>query len=159
YSQPKTDVHYQQTLTGNLLLLNPSLFYTSQSYLLSSAGKLPHTTGSLGGEIRPLSRLRIATSWLTDRLHNASSATSNQLFANSTIAEQAARLLNSALVNNYNQTEIEVFYDATSKLMVRGGYRYVWGDASEAVLPPAGLVSSDQAKLRRNIGSGGLRYR
>jgi hypothetical protein len=158
YSHPKTDVNYQQNVTGNLLLLNPSLFYTSQSYLLSSASKLPHTTGSLGGEMRPLSRLRIVTSWLTDRLHDAGSATSSQLFANFTISEQAQGLLNSALVNNYNQAEIDVFYDATSKLMVRGGYRYVWGDTSEAVLPPAGLVSSDQAKLRRNVGLGGLRY-
>jgi hypothetical protein len=43
--------------------------------------------------------------------------------------------------------------------MFRGGYRYVWGAASEAVLPPAGLVSADQAKLRRNVGIGGLTYR
>jgi hypothetical protein len=159
YSQPKTDVNYQQDLTGNLLQLNPSLFYTSQSYLLSSAAKLPHTTGSMGAEMRPLSRLRIVASWLTDRLHNAGSATSNQRSVNSTTSEQAAALLNSALVNNYNQAEIDVFYDATSKLMVHGGYRYVWGDVSDAVLPPAGLVSADQAKLRRNVGLGGLRYR
>ena len=38
-------------------------------------------------------------------------------------------LLTSSLVNNYNQAEIDLFYDATSKLMLRGGYRYVWGDA------------------------------
>ena len=43
--------------------------------------------------------------------------------------------------------------------MLRGGYRYVWGDANDAVLPPAGLVSSDQAKLRRNVGIGGLTFR
>ena len=60
---------------------------------------------------------------------------------------------------NYSQEEIDVFYDATSKLMLRGGYRYVWGDASDAVLPAAGLVSSDQAKLRRNVGIGGVTFR
>ena len=159
YSEPKTDVNYQQNLTGNLLQLNPFLFYTSQSYLLSSVAKLPHTTGSLGAEMRPLSRVRVVASWLTDRLHNAGSAISNQLSLNSTTSEQAAALLNSALVNNYNQAEIDVFYDATSKLMVRGGYRYVWGDVSDVVLPAAGLVSADQAKLRRNVGLGGVRYR
>jgi hypothetical protein len=159
YTQPKSDVSYQQNVTGNLLLLNPLLFYTSQEYLLSSSAKLPHTTGSFGAEVRPMSRLRVVASWLTDRLHNAGSATSNQLSVNSTTSEQAAALLNSALVNNYNQAEIEVFVDATSKLMLRGGYRHVWGDVSDAVLPPAGLVSADQAKLRRNVGLGGLRYR
>jgi hypothetical protein len=43
--------------------------------------------------------------------------------------------------------------------MLRGGYRYVWGNVSDAVLPPAGLVSADQAKRRRNIGLGGVTFR
>ncbi len=70
-----------------------------------------------------------------------------------------AALLASSLVTNYNQEEIDVIFDATSKLMLRGGYRYVWGDANDAVLPPEGLASSDQAKLRRNVGLGGVTFR
>jgi hypothetical protein len=159
FSQPETDVNYQQNVTGNLLLRNPLLFYTSQAYLLTSAAKLPHTTGSFGAEMRPTSRLRIAESWLTDRMHNSGSASSNQVFANATTSQQVAALLNSSLVNNYNQAQIDVFFDVTSKLMVRGGYRYVWGDVSDAVLPPAGLVSADQARLRRNVGLGGVTFR
>ena len=62
-------------------------------------------------------------------------------------------------MTNYSQEEIDVFYDATSKLTLRGGYRYVWGDANDAVLPRAGLMSSDQAKLRRNVGIGGVTFR
>jgi hypothetical protein len=158
-SQPETDVNYQQNVTGNLLLQNPFLFYTSQAYLLTAAAKLPHTTGSFGAEIRPMSRLRIVESWLTDRLHNAGSASSNQVSANAATSQQVAELLNSSLVNNYNQVQIDVFFDVSSKLMVRGGYRYVWGDVSEAVLPPAGLVSADQAKLRRNVWLGGITFR
>jgi hypothetical protein len=159
YSQPETSVSYQQNVAGNLLLENPLLFYTSQSYLLSAAAKLPHTTGSLGAEQRALNRVRIVESWLTDRLHDAGSASSNSLLTNSSTSQQIAGVLNSSLVNNYNQAEVDVFYDATSKLMVRGGYRYVWGEESDAVLPAAGLVSSDQARIRRNVGLGGFRYR
>jgi len=159
YSQPKTDVNYQQNVTGNLLQLEPLLYYTSQSYLLTAAAKLPHTTGSFGAEIRPARRIRIVESWLTDRLHNAGSATSNELSLSSTTSEQTAALLNSALANNYNQAGMEVFVDATSKLMVRGGYRYEWGDSSAAVLPPEGLVSADQTKFRRNVGLGGVTFR
>jgi hypothetical protein len=159
YTQPKTDVNYQQSVTGNLLLLNPLLFYTSQSYLLSAAAKLPHTTGSLGAEQRPLQHVRIVENWLTDRLHNAGSAASNNIVTISSASQQFVSLLSSSLVNNYNQVEIDLFYDATSKLMLRGGYRYVWGDVSEAVLPPEGLVSADRAKLRRNVGLGGVAYR
>ena len=158
YSQPKDDTNYQQVATGNLLQLSPLLVYAGQSWLLSSAAKLPHTTGSSGLEIRHLSRVRITANWMTDRMHNAGSASSNQVSGNAAIAQQAQELLNSALVNNYNQAEINLFYDATSKLMVRGGYRYVWGDANDYVLPPAGLVSADRASLRRNVGLGGLRY-
>ncbi len=158
YSQRDTNVNYQQTDTGNLLLQSQLLFYTSQQYLVSAAAKLPHPSGSLGAEIRPLRRVRIVQSWLTDRLHNAGSATSTQTLASTGASQQIASLLASSLVTNYSQEEIDIFYDATSKLTLRGGYRYVWGAANDAVLPPAGLMSSDQAKLRRNVGIGGVTY-
>ena len=158
YSQPKNDTNYQQIVTGNLLQLNPLLLYSSQDFLLSSAAKLPHTTGTYGFEMHRLPGVRITANWMTDRLHNAGSAASSQVSGNATTVQQTLEMLNSALVNNYNQAEINLFYDATSKLMVRGGYRHVWGDASDAVLPPAGLVSADRASLRRNVGLGGFRY-
>ena len=158
YSQPTNDTNYQQSVSGNLLQLNPLLLYTSQSWLLSSASKLPHTTGTYGFEMRPTSRARVTANWMTDRLHNAGSAVSNQIFGNATTTRQNLEVLNSALANNYNQAEINLFYDATSKLTVRGGYRYVWGDAGDSVLPAAGLVGADRAKFRRNVGLGGLRY-
>lgn len=161
YSQPDTNVHYQQADTGNLLLQSQLLFYTSQQYLVSAAAKLPHTSGSLGAEIRPLRRVRIVQSWLTDRLHDAGASASMQTLTNSGggISEQMAALLASSLVTNYSQDEINIFFDATSKLTLRGGYRYVWGEANDAVFPPEGLMSSDQAKLRRNVGIGGVTYR
>jgi len=159
YSQPDTNVNYQQTAAGNLLLQSQLLFYTSQQYLVSAAAKLPHTSGSLGAEIRPMRRMRIIQSWLTDRLHDAGSAASTQTLAGSGASQQIAALLASSLVTNYSQEEVDVLYDATSKLTLRGGYRYVWGDANDAVLPPEGLMSSDQAKLRRNVGIGGVTFR
>jgi hypothetical protein len=161
YSEPNTNVHYQQADTGNFLIQSQLLFYTSQQYLVSTAAKLPHTTGSFGAEMRPFRRLRITESWLTDRLHNSGSAMSSN-FTTGTFAFSAAEmpaLLASSLVTNYNQAEVIVFYDATSKFVLHGGYRYVWGDASDAVLPAAGLVSSDEARLRRNVGLGGVTFR
>jgi hypothetical protein len=159
YSDPDTNVHYQQADTGNLLLQSQLLFYTSQQYLVSSAAKLPHTTGSFGAEMRPLRRLRLTESWLTDRLHNNGSATSANALAGLSVSEQMSALLASSLVTNYNQAEVILFYDATSKFVLHGGYRYVWGDASDAVLPAEGLVSSDVARLRRNVGLGGVTFR
>jgi hypothetical protein len=159
YSEPDTSVHYQQTDAGNLFLQSQFLFYNSQQFLLSSAAKLPHTSGSAGAEIRPLRRVRIVESWLTDRLHNAGSASSVQTYITPPNSLQIAALLSSSLVTNYNQEQIDAFYDATSKLMLRGGYRYVWGDANDATLVAAGLASSDHGTLKRNVGLGGFTFR
>ena len=116
YSQPNTSVNYQQADTGNLILQSQVLFYTSQQYLVTAAAKMPHTSGSFGAEIRPSRRVRITESWLTDRLHNAGSAASTQTLSNSSVSEQMAALLASSLVTNYNQEEIDIFFDATKKL-------------------------------------------
>ena len=43
-------------------------------------------------------------------------------------------------------------------LLLRGGYRYVWGDASTLVLPVAGLLVPDSGQLRRNVGIGGFTF-
>ena len=146
YSQPKTDVNYQQYDTGNLVLRNELLFYSGQQYLVSAAAQLPHTTAGFGAEVRPFRKVRIVESWLTDRLHDSGSANSNQILSGLDVSEQTAALLSSSLVSNYNQNEIDIFYNPFSKLVLHGGYRYVWGDARDAVLPEAGLVSSDRAQ-------------
>ncbi len=159
FSQPENHVNYQQSDTGNLVVQSQLLFYNGQQYLLSSAAKLPHTSASLGAEIRPVRRVRILESWLTDRLHESGSATSSQTLATLGFSEQTSALLSSSLATNYNQQEINLFFDATSRLTLRGGYRYVWGDARDATLPPAGLASSDQGKLRRSVGIGGIVFR
>ncbi len=68
-------------------------------------------------------------------------------------------LIASTLVTNYSQESLDLFFDASSKLTLRGGYRYVWGDASYAFLPPAGLASSAQEQLRQNVGVGSATFR
>ncbi|MEP6534672.1 MAG: hypothetical protein ABJF23_05100 [Bryobacteraceae bacterium] len=145
YSQPQTDVNYQQANTGNFVDLGNLLFYTSQQYLLSATAKLPRTSGNVGVEIRPFRRVRILESWLTDRLHTASSTA---------FPVQTARL-----VTNYSQQEIDVLVDVTTKLTVRGGYRYVWGDAGSFVLPLTGLNAIDSGKLERHVGIAGISFR
>jgi hypothetical protein len=152
YSQPNTNVHYQQTDAGNLYLQSQILFYSSEQNLTNAAAEQPHTTGSLGAEIRPMKRLRIVESWLTDRLHDAGSAESTQSFL-------LASALASTLASNYSQEALDVFFDATPKLTLHGGYRYVWGDASYAFLPPEGLASSAEEQLRQNIGLGSATFR
>ena len=92
---------------------------------------------SLGAEIRPLKRVRIVESWMTDRLHDAGSAASTDtlLVAGSSLA--LIRCWLPRWSSNYSQESLDVFFDASSKLTLRGGYRYVWGDAATlSCLPP-----------------------
>jgi hypothetical protein len=51
-------------------------------------------------------------------------------------------------------------YDVTSTLTLRGGYRYIWGDATTDATPflnPAGTL--EQGQLKRNVALAGLNLR
>ncbi|HWB83988.1 MAG TPA: hypothetical protein VG675_07600 [Bryobacteraceae bacterium] len=159
YSRPENDVSYQQAAAGNLYQQNPLLFYSSQQFILSAEAKMPHTTGNASAEIRPHRTVRILQSWLTDRLHNSAAANSFQRLTTASAPQVTAAFLDSELVTNYNQFETDVIWDAYRRLSVRGGYRRVWGDASQLILPPAGLASSNDVQLSRNVVLGGFTFR
>ncbi len=160
YTQPDTHTNYTLTDSGQLLLLSSLLFYNGQQGLTTADAKLPHSTGTLGGEIRPFRRLRIIESWSTDRLHNASSAFFTEQILLS--GNKSTALLNPAAYDsavwNYNRQQIDALFEATNYLTVRGGYRYVWGDAS--VRPsPIFPQSAELGKLSQQVGIFGLNLR
>jgi Putative outer membrane beta-barrel porin, MtrB/PioB len=159
YSQPHTNVNYQQANTGNFYLQSQILFYSGEQEILTAAAEQPHTTASLGAEIRPFKHVRIVENWSTDRLHDAGSAASTDTLLSPFAALPLSSLIATTLATNYSQEALDIFFDASSKLTFRGGYRFVWGDARYAFLPPAGLASSDQQQLRQNIGIGSVTYR
>ena len=151
YSQPDSSVTFQEASTGNQVLLDQVLFYTGEQTIVSAESKLPHTTGTAGAEIRPFRRWRILPSWMTDRMHTNGSSVSSQNLTTATGPLAIDALLSSALATNYNQTEISLMYNVTPKITLRGGYRYVWGDATDVVLPVSGLVGLEQGKIRSNV--------
>ena len=159
YSRPDNDTHYQQTASGSLYQQNPLLFYSSQQFLLSAEAKMPHTTGMAGAEIRLHHNLRVISSWLTDRLQNTAEAASAQRLTGTGVSQTSAELIDAGLITNYNQFETDVIWDASMRFTLRGGYRRVWGDASQAILPPEGLASADDVRLRRNVVIGGFSFR
>ena len=156
YSIPSTTTNYSQYNYGSFASINQALFYNSEQNLVNAAAKMPHSTGSAGAEIRPLKRIRLVDSWMTDRLHNAGAALQKDILGT---APATNTDLTSLLVTNYSQAESMIFVDLFKGLVARGGYRYVWGDANELVLPPEGLVTHDNLKLRRNVFLAGLSYR
>ena len=129
YSKPRTNVNYTELpLPARFYLQRILQFYSTGQDVLTGDANMPHTSGNVTVELRPLSRLRIVEYWMTDRFHNASSAllAQNFLLGGATLTD--SQLANDRLILNYNQQEIDAYYDLTSKLTVRGGYRYEWGD-------------------------------
>jgi hypothetical protein len=156
FSQPRNDVSYLQFNTGSFVLLSQVLFYNSEQYLVTAASKLPHTSADVGVEIRPLQKLRILQSLLTDRLHNtASAAQADTLFAS---AGFIGTQLQQSLATNFNQSETNAIADLRPNLTVRGGYRYVWGDGRTAVFPASGIPGLAHESIRRNIGLGAVNW-
>ena len=158
YAQPETTTNFQQLASGNFLLQTQLIFYTGQQNLVAAQAKLPHTSGSFAAEIRPFRRMRIIESWYTDRLHTSGNALSDQVVSGSGTAQEMSALLASSLATNYSQAEMDVLFDVTSRLTLRGGYRYAWGDGTDVTLPLAGLVGLERAILRRNAGLGAVSY-
>ncbi len=158
YAKPSTDINYTEASTGTFYLQRILQFYNSGQDILLGDADMPHLTGSLTVELRPLRRLRVVEYLMTDRFHNASDAllVENLLLAGAPLTDQ--QLLNDRMNLNTNRNEVDAYYDVTSKLTLRGGYRLEWGDADvrAPILTGLGL---EPANLRRNVGIAGFNYR
>jgi hypothetical protein len=161
YAQARNDLSYLENAKGNFLLLSALSFFGSSYSTLTGVAKQPHTTGNFGLELRPLKRLRITDSVSTDHYHTASAGVlAEQLFFTLTTTQSSTAAAD-RLVYNFNQHEVNAFFDVTSKILLRGGYRYVWGDATvrSATLVTPTLGSLEGGELRRHVGIAGMSYR
>lgn len=159
YSEPVSNVNFLGLDAGNELLLAQALFYTGQQDLIAALSKQPHTSANFGVELRPFSRLRLIESWFTDRMHTSGSSASQDVLNTAAGSVPMASLLSSTLVSNINQFEANVLYDLTRKITLRGGYRYVWGNASDGTLPVDGSLSGlESGKIRTNVAIAGASW-
>jgi hypothetical protein len=160
YSRPHSHTFFSQRNTGNFYSFSALQFYTSQLEALEAQARQPHSSGNFTAELRPFRRLRVVESWMTDRLHNASSAfLTDQLLVSGSPLSPEKVFSSERLVLNYNQQEVQLFFDLTSKLTLRGGHRYVWGDAQ---VPAALVIESlgqESGQLRRQVGLAGVNFR
>ncbi len=161
FSQPRIDVNYSDAATGNLAVASSLLFYSSETGLTTGAAKQPHVSGNAGFELRPFERLRIVESWMTDRYHDAAFGLFTQVIqpvAPSSPVTRTASLPNEQVVN-FNQQQLDVMYDLTAKLTLRGGWRYVWGDATVLAGPLSQTGNFASGQLQRQVGLAGLTFR
>jgi hypothetical protein len=100
---------------------------------------------------------------MTDRYHDAASpAVAEQLtLAASSGLGLVSQLtaLNYKQVVNYNQQQTDVLFDVTRKLTLRGGYRYVWGDATVRAGGLSQTGSTVSGEMRRHVGLAGVTFR
>jgi len=158
YSRPSTDIDYTETSAGNFFLNRILQFYSLGQDMLTGDAAMPHSFGNITVEIRPAKRVRIVEHWDTDRYSNATSAllAENFLVAGMPLTDQ--QLSSDRLVLHENDEEVDVYYDLTSHLTLRGGYRFTWGD-TEVRGPILAEEALEPGTLRRHVGIAGFNYR
>ncbi|MCB9386090.1 MAG: hypothetical protein H6509_15880 [Bryobacterales bacterium] len=159
YSQPKIDATTQLDAQGSFILQSALAPYSGAYEQNLADANRPHVSGSWSTEWRATDRLRVSQSWYTDRYHVTSGSTLTQVLntATETALQQAS--VNS-LVFNYNQNQTDVSFDVAPQVTLRGGHRYVWGDAR---VPEATLVLTPEArnegKIKRHVALAGAAAR
>jgi hypothetical protein len=158
YANPSLTTQYSSMANGTLFLPATFAFYNSGQDIASADARMPHSTGSLTAEARPLKRLRLVEYWSTDRLHNAASSLLTEQYL-----ATGSQFLNTdpgadRLVLNHNEQQLEAFYDLLPNLTVRGGERYEWGDATVRASPLSDFPL-ESSSLSRNTGLAGATFR
>jgi hypothetical protein len=160
-SSVSTNAGYFDIATGNFVLLSSLLLYSGQFNIGTSASDAPHLLVNAGTEIRPFRRLRIIESFTTNRYSSSGGGILTQqiVITPGTSLPALVTALNSPESVNQNQQQVEAIVDVTSKITLRGGWRYVWGDATvrAGVLSQTGPLAF--GNLKSNVGLGGATIR
>ncbi len=163
YSQPTTSVNYTELAGGKFAMSTTLLLFGGQFGVAAGSAIQPHVSGTAGVEIHATDRLRITQSISTDRQHDSGISLFNQslfrslsnpvLIAANSLAQTTLQIV------NYTTAETNFFYDLSSKLTVRAGYRYVTGDAEVPASSLSQIGAFETGNLRRNIALAGANYR
>jgi hypothetical protein len=160
FSEPKTDVNYIGVARGSFALITSLLFYNGQVDTTVGAANKPHVSGNAGFELWPFRRFRMVESWSTDRFHDAAYSTIAQyLLTGSGPTAPTSTPLPDRQVVNYSRTQTDLFFDVSSRITLRGGYRYVWGDATALSAPLSQMGLFESGKLNQQVGIAGFTIR
>jgi hypothetical protein len=158
YTNPVTEVTYSQSATGQLVIPGTLLFASRNFDSFTGRAQMPHPSGSVRGEVRPVRQLRIVETFYTDRMHNAASGfLAEQYLATGSVTNLQTSSTD-RLVLNQNRQQIDVIFEPVKFLTVRGGHRYTWGDTTVRGAQLSGLALKS-ADMRRHTGLAGLGLR
>jgi hypothetical protein len=164
YSQPTTDVTYSELAGGAFANVPALLLFGGQFGTATGFAIQPHVSGNAGVEVHATNRLRITESVSTDRQHDSGFGLFNQalfqnLSSNPGLISSNSVAQNTLQVVNLTTVETNLFYDVSSKLTVRGGYRYATGNAEVPASTLSQIGPFESGNLRRNIALAGATYR
>jgi hypothetical protein len=164
YSQPTTDVTYTELAGGTFANIPALLVFGGQFGTANGFAIQPHISGNAGVEIRATNRFRITESVSTDRQHDSGFGLFNQalfqnLSSNPGLINSTSVAQNTLQVVNLTTVETNLFYDVSSKLTLRGGYRCVTGNADVPASTLSQIGPFESGNLRRNIALAGATYR
>lgn len=164
YSEPKTDVTYAELGGGRFVDFATALLYGGQYGIGTGSAVQPHVSGQWGFELNPGKRVRVMESVTIDRFHDASvglftTSLYQSLAGNQAPLSTSLASLNPQQVVNYQQQQTDVFFDVTNNLTLRGGFRYLWGDATVLAGPLSQTGPFASGSLQRLIGTAGATYR
>src|SRR5205807_2626198 len=132
-------------------------FFPGQYNTAGGNASQPHTSANAGLEVHT-NRIRVMESLTTDRLEDTSYGFFNpQAFQN--FLTTPATTLSPRQIVRYKQAQTDVIFDVTSKLTLRGGHRYLRGDAIVTAGNLSQVGPSIAGELHRNVGIAGLSYR
>jgi hypothetical protein len=160
FSQPETDINFAQAAAGNLV--SGATLFQGQLLLATARSIQPHPSGTVTVELRPVSRLRIFESFMTDRLHTAGSVLLAETLLTATLTNGPVNTAGlERPVTNYNQNEVNALFDLTPRITLRGGHRYVWGDSQVPPSIAASSINLDRqfGEVKRQTGLAGLTWR
>lgn len=156
FSQPKSNVRFNENARGTIFWLDALRFVNGQQSVATGYANQPRSSGAVTIEARPHRRLRILDSIQTERTHNAGS-----LALTVTLDGRAQRPLNfnDRLIWHQHENRLQTFYEISNKFTLFGGHRYLWGDSQvrRAQLAPGGPL--EQGFLKRHSAIGGFIYR
>ena len=152
FSKPNLEANHTLNAQGKFRDQSTQNIYTTlQEQSLTNADQ-PRNSGSWTTEYRPFSKFRIRHTWLTDAYQISGASPTAAALA---IADAARMRLNL----HYDQSEAEASWDIGTALTLRGGHRWVRGQAE---LPPPDLIFSTtrlQSNMNRHVALAGASWR
>jgi hypothetical protein len=160
YSQPRNTVNYTELSGGSFVNFATLMMYGAEFGMATGNVVQPHIGGLGGFQMYLGKRARIIETVTFNREHNSAFSSFDTQFLQSlttpTLLSATLTLANPFQVVNNQETQTDVYYDVTKNLTLRGGFRYMWGDATvfASTLSQTGPFAT--GSLSRVVGIGGF---